>query len=96
MLSLFNWVFINDGKGMPAPSYKVVFDYLRYWGMWFTWTMRNGFLFDELNGVTQQFREVDVAIFATMLSGDVVPRGDKGMSLVLQHLRGFPLHYHYS
>ena len=96
ILSPFNWAFINDDKGMPAPSYKVVFDYLRYWGMWFNWTMRNGFLFDELNGVTQQFREVDVAIFATMLYGDVVPRGDKGMSLVLQHLRGFPLHYHYS
>ena len=49
-----NWVFINDDKGVPAPSYEVMFDYLRYWGMWFNWTMRNGFLFDGLNGVTQQ------------------------------------------
>ena len=33
ILSPFNWVFINDDKGMHAPSYKVMFDYLRYWGM---------------------------------------------------------------
>ena len=50
ILSPFNWVFIDDDKGMPAPSYKVVFDYLRYWGLWFNWTMRNGFLFDGLHG----------------------------------------------
>ena len=28
ILSLYNWVFIHDDKGMPAPSYKVVLDYL--------------------------------------------------------------------
>ena len=50
ILSPFKWVFIIDDKGIPAPSYKVVFDYLRYWGMWFNWTMRNGFLFDGLHG----------------------------------------------
>ena len=49
ILSPFNWVFIDDDKGMPALSYKVVFDYLRYWGMWFNWTMRNGFLFHGLH-----------------------------------------------
>ena len=46
ILSPYKWVF---DKAMPTPSYKVVFYYLRYWGMWFKWTMRNGFLFDEHN-----------------------------------------------
>ena len=58
ILSPFNWVFIDDDKGMPAPSYKVVFDYLRYWGMWFNWTTRNGFLFDGLHGIIQQLRRM--------------------------------------
>ena len=53
ILSPFNWVFIYDDKGMPTPSYKVVFDYLMHWGMWFNWTMRNEFLLDGLNAVTQ-------------------------------------------
>ena len=36
-------------------------------------------------------REVDVAIFATMLFGNVVPRGDRGMSSSFATLReGFP------
>ena len=50
ILSPYNWVLIDKDKAMLAPSYKVVFDYLRYWGMWFNWTMRNGFLFDGLHG----------------------------------------------
>ena len=39
--SPYKWVFMED-KAMPTPSYKGVFYYLRYWGMWFNWTMRNG------------------------------------------------------
>ena len=83
-MSSFNWIFINEEKGMPPPSYTVMFDYLRYWGMWFNWTMRNGFLFDGLHGVTQQLRRMkwkfDLAIFTPMLYGDVVPRGCGFMS----------------
>ena len=52
ILSPFKWVFIDD-KAIPVPSYQVAFDYFRYWGMWFNWTTRNGFLFDGLRGVTQ-------------------------------------------
>ena len=49
--SPYKWVSIDEDKVTPIPSYKVVFDYLRYWGMWFNWTARNGFLFDGLDGV---------------------------------------------
>ena len=35
ILSPYKWVFIDEDKAMPTPSYEVVFDYLRYWGMWF-------------------------------------------------------------
>ena len=62
ILSPSTWVFMED-KAMPTPSYKVVFDYLRYWGMWFNWTMRNGFLFDGLHGVTQQLRRMKGSLF---------------------------------
>ena len=31
-LSPYKWVFIDEDKAMLAPSYKVVFVYLRYWG----------------------------------------------------------------
>ena len=83
----------------PVAKAIWVFYYLRYWGMWFNWTMRNGFLFDGLHGVTQQLRrmkrEVDLAIFTTMLYGDVSQEEVDLCHLVVQHLRGFPLHYHY-
>ena len=53
-LSPFKWVFVDGGKALPMSSYQVVFDCLRYWGMWFIWTMRNRFLFDGLRGLPQQ------------------------------------------
>ena len=100
ILSSFNWVFIDDDKGMPAPSYKVVFDYLRYWGLWFNWTMRNGFLFDGLHGVTQQLRRMKGKLmwqFSQLCGLGTLSREEiEVCHLVLQHLRGFPLHYHYS
>ena len=75
---------MDEDKVMPTPSYKVVFYYLRYWGMWFNWTMRNEFLFDALHGIAQQIRRMKekliLAIFTTMLYGDLVPRGDRLMS----------------
>ena len=49
ILSPYKWVFMEEDKTMPTPS----FCHLRYWGMWCNWTMRNGFLFDGLHGVTQ-------------------------------------------
>jgi hypothetical protein len=36
-----------------TPTYKVVLDYLRYLGMWYSWSSRNGFLFAGLSGVSQ-------------------------------------------
>ena len=43
ILSPYKWGFMDEDKAMPTtPSFKVVFDYLRYWGMWFNWTMKMG------------------------------------------------------
>jgi hypothetical protein len=53
ILSLVQWIFIEGDRVLPNPAYKVVFDYLRYLGMWYIWTLRNGFLFDGFSGVSQ-------------------------------------------
>ena len=99
ILSLYNWVFIHDDKGMPAPSYKVMVDYLRYWGMWFNWTMRNGFLFDGFHGVTQQLHKMKGKLMWQFLQlccmGTLSQHEVDLFHLVLQQLRGFSLPYRY-
>ena len=94
ILPPFKLVFIDDDKVIPTPSYRIIFDYLGYWGMWFNWTMRNRFLLDGLLGVTQLYRdesEVDLATFASTLSQDEVEL----CHLVLPHLSGLALLYRY-
>ena len=54
-LSPFDWVFIDDVKALPTPSYHVVFDYFREW---LNWTIRNEFLFDGLRGIPQKLRRM--------------------------------------
>ena len=88
-LSPFDWVFIDDVKALPTPSYQVVFDYLRYWGMWFNWTLRNVFLFDELRGVPQQLCRMKEKLICHQDEVDLCHQ-------VLQHSRRFTLLYCYS
>ena len=99
ILSPYKWVFMDEDKVMPTPSYKVVFYYLRYWGMWFNWTMRNEFLFDGLHGITQQIRRMKGKLiwqFSQLCCMGILSQEEIDLChLVLQHLRGFPLHYHY-
>ena len=99
ILSPFKWVFIDDNKAIPMPLYQVVFDYLKYWGIWFNWTMRNRFLFDGLHGVTQQLRRMKGKLIWQFLQLCCVGTLSKDevelCHLILQHLRGFPLPYHY-
>ena len=99
ILSPYKWVFMDEDKVMPTPSYKVVFYYLRYWGMWFNWTMRNEFLFDGLHGIAQQIRRMKGKLiwqFSQLCCMGILSQEEIDLChLVLQHLRGFPLHYHY-
>ena len=49
--SPFKWVFAQVELGGLSPSSQIILDYLRYYGLWFTWHMRNAFIFDEQRGV---------------------------------------------
>ena len=57
LLSL-QWVFIEGYRALPITLYKVMFDYLRYFGMPYNWSLRNGFLFDGLSRVSQQIYKI--------------------------------------
>ena len=96
---LISGFFIEEDKAMPTPSYKVVFYYLRYCGMWFNWTMRNGYLFDGLHEVAQQVRRMKGKLiwqFSHLCCMGTLSQEEMDLChLVLLHLRGFPLHYHY-
>ena len=49
--SPFKWVFAQVELGGLLPSFQMILDYLRYYGLWFIWHMRNAFIFDEQSGV---------------------------------------------
>ena len=40
VLSPFQWIFIEGDRVLPSPTYQVVFDYLRYLGMWSIWNLK--------------------------------------------------------
>ena len=44
VLSHFRWVFIEDVRALLTPSYKVMFDYVRYLGILYNWNIKNDFL----------------------------------------------------
>ena len=69
------------------------------WGMWFNLTMGNEFLYDELDGVTQQLHRMKGMMiwqFSQLCCLETLPQEEIELChLVLQHLRVFPLRYHY-
>ena len=50
-LSSFSWVFAHMENNEPMPHSQIIFEFLRYWGLWFNWNMRNAFIFDSQVGV---------------------------------------------
>ena len=99
VLSPFQWVFIEGDRVLPSPAYQVVFDYLRYLGMWYIWNLRNGFLFDGLSGVSQQICRIRGKLiwqFSQLCCmGTLSPDELHLCRFVLQHLRRLPLPHRY-
>ena len=52
-LSSFNWVFAHMENNEPMLHFQIIFEFLRYWGLWFNWNMRNAFTFDSQVGVSK-------------------------------------------
>ena len=46
-LSSFSWVFTHMESNEPMPHFQLIFEFLRYWGLWFNWNMQNPFTFDS-------------------------------------------------
>ena len=46
-LPSFNWVFAHMENNEPMLHFQIIFEFLRYWGLWFNWNMRNAFTFDS-------------------------------------------------
>ena len=46
----FSWVFAHMENNEPMPDFQIIFEFLRYWGLWFNWNMRNVFTFDSQVG----------------------------------------------
>jgi hypothetical protein len=59
----FEWIFIEADRVLPTPTYKVVLDYLKYLGMWYSWSLRNGFLFAGVSGVSQHICRIKGQLF---------------------------------
>ena len=47
----FSWVFAHIENNEPMPRFQIIFEFLRYWWLWFKWNMRNAFTFDSQVGV---------------------------------------------
>ena len=96
ILSPFQWVFIEADRVLPTPTYKVVLDYLRYLGMWYSWSFRNGFLFAGLSGVSQHICRIKGQLFwqfsQLCCMGTLSPDELDLCHLVIQHLRRLTLH----
>ena len=50
-LSSFNWVFAHNENSERMPHFQIIFELLRYSGLWFNWNMWNAFTFDSQVGV---------------------------------------------
>ena len=61
--SPFKWVFAQGELGGLSHSFQIILDYLRYYGLWFIWHMRNAFIFDEQRGVQCYVLRLKIAIF---------------------------------
>jgi hypothetical protein len=96
ILSPFQWIFIEADRVLPTPTYKVVLDYLRYLGMWYSWSLRNGFLFAGLSGVSQHICRIKGQLFwqfsQLCCMGTLSPDELDLCHLVIQHLRRLTLH----
>ena len=49
--SPFKWIFAQVELGGLSPSFQIILDYLRYYGLWFICHMWNAFTLDEQSGV---------------------------------------------
>ena len=47
----FNWVFTHIKNKEPMPHFQIVFEFLRYWGLWFNRNVWNTFTFYSQVGV---------------------------------------------
>ena len=43
-LSSFSWVFAHMENNELMARSQIIFEFLRYWGLWFNWNMRNAFI----------------------------------------------------
>ena len=56
-LSSFNWVFADIENNEPMRYFHIIFEFLRYWGLWFNWNIRNAFTFYLQDGVRKDVVE---------------------------------------
>ena len=47
----FHWVFSQMDCRSSPRSLQIIWDFLRYWGLWHIWRMRNTFIFEQQSGV---------------------------------------------
>ena len=65
-LSSFNWVFAHMENNEPMLHFQIIFDFLRYWGLWFNWNMRNAFTFDSQVGVRKYVLKLKGLLFVAI------------------------------
>ena len=54
----FHWVFTRVNSISSSLELQIVWDFLRYWGLWHIWRMRNAFIFEGQSGVERHVRKL--------------------------------------
>ena len=65
-ISSLSWIFAHMENNEPMPHFQMIFEFLRYWGLWFNWNMRNAFTFNSQVGVRKYVVKLNVLLLCQL------------------------------
>ena len=83
-LSFFSWVFAHMENNELMLHFQIIFEFLRYWGLWFNWNMRNAFVFYSQVGVKKICSTVKRTSFVAIDSAREVTKSKPRRERTLQ------------